>query len=265
VASARIVDEEEESLKPEETPQQEIEFDENPPQEETQEPEVDEEKELPEKYQGKSIQDIVRMHQEAEKVLGRQSSEVGELRRTVDTYIQKQLSNETTPEESEDVDFFADPKAAINSAIENHPKIKQAESAALGHQRELAVNALKNKHPDADAIVQDPKFGEYVQASNMRMKLWNLADQAYDMDAADELFTNWKERKGVVEKTVELEKVEKANTIKKASTGNIRGTGETSKKVYRRTDIIRLMKDDPARYEANADEIMQAYKEGRVK
>jgi hypothetical protein len=36
------------------------------------------EEEIPEKYQGKSVTDIVRMHQEAEKLLGRQSSEVGE-------------------------------------------------------------------------------------------------------------------------------------------------------------------------------------------
>jgi hypothetical protein len=39
---------------------------------------------IPDKYQGKSIKDIVQMHQEAEKLLGRQSSEVGELRRIVD-------------------------------------------------------------------------------------------------------------------------------------------------------------------------------------
>ena len=36
---------------------------------------------LPDKYQGKSTAEIVQMHQEAEKLLGRQSSEVGELRK----------------------------------------------------------------------------------------------------------------------------------------------------------------------------------------
>ena len=36
-------------------------------------------------------------------------------------------------------------------------------------------------------------------------------------------------------------------------------------KVYRRADIIKLMKNDPDRYQALADEIMAAYAEGRVK
>jgi hypothetical protein len=46
------------------------------PQEQTQQAEA-----LPEKYQGKSAAELARMHQEAEKLLGRQSSEVGELRK----------------------------------------------------------------------------------------------------------------------------------------------------------------------------------------
>ncbi len=33
---------------------------------------------VPDKYNGKSLEDVVRMHQEAEKLLGRQSSEVGD-------------------------------------------------------------------------------------------------------------------------------------------------------------------------------------------
>ena len=42
---------------------------------------------LPEKYQNKSLQEVVKMHQEAEKLLVKQSSEVGELRGVVDDYI----------------------------------------------------------------------------------------------------------------------------------------------------------------------------------
>ena len=66
------------------------------------------EDEIPDKYRGKSVAEIVRMHQEAEKLLGRQSSEVGELRKVVDSYIQTQLSNEAP--ETEEIDFFDDLK-----------------------------------------------------------------------------------------------------------------------------------------------------------
>ena len=40
-----------------------------------------EEEEVPDKYKGKTVSEIVHMHQEAEKLVGRQSTEVGELRR----------------------------------------------------------------------------------------------------------------------------------------------------------------------------------------
>jgi hypothetical protein len=43
------------------------------------------------------------------------------------------------------------------------------------------------------------------------------------------------------------------------------GTGETGKPVYRRADLIRLRMQDPTRYESMADEILNAYAEGRVR
>ena len=43
------------------------------------------------------------------------------------------------------------------------------------------------------------------------------------------------------------------------------GSGETSQKIYRRADLIRLRMTDPRRYEALSDDIMAAYAEGRVK
>ena len=65
-----------------------------------EEPEVEAKEEtkpeddLPEKYKGKSLKDIVLMHQEAEKLIGRQGSEVGELRKVVDDFIKTQTSKD---------------------------------------------------------------------------------------------------------------------------------------------------------------------------
>ena len=248
---------EDEEAAPEET--EELTFGETP---ETPEPE---EEEIPEKYQGKSIREIARMHQEAEKLLGRQSSEVGELRKTVDSYITTQLAAKAPAEPVEEVDFFDDPQKAVAQAIENHPKIREAEQVNQNYRRQTAMSEIQSKHPDMGEIVADPSFAEWVSGSKIRTKLYQDADQGFDTDAADELLSNWKERKGIVAKTLELEQSSRKEAVKKASTGSSRGTGETSRKVYRRTDIIKLMNEDPDRYEANADEIMQAYRDGRVK
>ena len=235
----------------------------------TEEPEQEtpQEDDIPDKYKGKSTADIVRMHQEAEKLLGKQSGEVGELRSVVDNYIQTQLDTNKAPEQpEEDIDFFSDPDKAVERAIKNHPSIKQAEAVSQQYKHNAAQSQLQQRHPDMQAILTDGKFAEWIKGSKIRTQLFVQADQQYDAEAADELFTNWKERQGVVSQTVANEKDSRKTAVKNASAGNARGSGEAaSRKVYRRSDIIKLMQDDPDRYLSLSDEIMQAYQEGRVR
>ena len=239
---------------------------------EQEQPEVEEqvtpsEPEIPEKYQGKSAQELVQMHQEAEKLLGRQSSEVGELRKVVDNYIQAQLTTAPQQEEKvEEVDFFTDPEKAVAQAIQNHPKIKEAESVSQQYKMQTALSALKTNHPDMESILQDTKFAEWIQASPVRTKLFVAADKQYDYEAADELFNLWKERQQMIGQAANAEKQSRKQAVRTASTGNASGSSESSpKKIYRRADIIKLMKEDPHRYAALQDEIMRAYAEKRVK
>jgi hypothetical protein len=242
-------------------------FDSLEPVEEVQAPveaaQEETEDEIPDKYRGKSVAEIVRMHQEAEKLLGRQSSEVGELRKVVDSYIQTQLSNEAP--ETEEIDFFDDPQTAVSRAIENHPKIKEAEAMSRQYRQQDTFGRLQQKYPDLMETVQDTNFQEWIKSSKIRTQLYMMADQQFDYDAADELLSTWSDRQATVKNTVEAEKQSRKQAVKEASTGNVRGTGETSKKIYRRSDIIKLMKTDPDRYQALSDEIMTAYREGRVK
>jgi len=238
-----------------------------------QEPAVEqpqpEESNLPNKYQGKSLEEVVQMHQEAEKLLGRQSSEVGELRKVVDDYIATQTPaapQQQHVEPEDDIDYFTDPQAAVNRAIENHPKIREAEQYTEQYKKQSSLATLQAKHPDMQTILSDPKFAEWIKASKIRTQLFVAADQQYDADSADELFSLWKERKTVAQQTAQVEKQARKQTLKAANTGNARGTGEGSrKKVYRRSDIIKLMKTDPERYQALSNEILTAYAEGRVK
>ena len=236
-------------------------------QEEVEQPQ--EESSLPEKYQGKSLEDVVQMHQEAEKLLGRQSSEVGELRKVVDDYISQSITT-TAPQQyvepEDDIDYFTDPQAAVNRAIENHPKIREAEQYTAQYKKQSSLATLQTKHPDMQDILNDNGFAEWIKASKIRTQLFVQADQQYDADAADELFSLWKERKTVAQQTAQVEKQARKQQVRAANTGNARGSAEGSrKKVYRRADIIKLMKNDPDRYQALSDEIMAAYAEGRVR
>ena len=239
---------------------------------EVPEQEQPQDSDIPEKYRGKSVQELVQMNQELEKFSGKQSTEVGELRKLVDNYIQTELDNKQAPEtqqednDSSDVDFFVDPQSAVNRAIDNHPKIKEAETYTKQYKQQATLAQLRSDHPDMDQILQDPKFAEWIKGSKVRTQLFVNADQAYDYDSANELFSLWKERSSIVQQTARAERASRKNAVKSATTGNARGTAERSnKKVYRRADIIKLMKTDPDRYNALSDEILKAYAEGRVK
>jgi len=240
---------------------------ETPEEEQPQQPEV------PEKYQGKSVEDLVQMHQELEKFSGKQSTEVGELRKVVDDYIQTQLSDQQAPQQQQqqddnddDVDFFVDPKTAVSRAIDNHPKIKEAQAYTQQYKQQATLAQLKSSHPEMEQILQDPKFAEWIKGSKVRTQLFVQADQAYDYDSADELFSLWKERNQIVQQTAQAEKAARKSSVKTASTGNARGTAEGSRrKVYRRADIIKLMRTDPERYQSMSDELLKAYSEGRVR
>tara|TARA_B100000214_G_scaffold213417_1_gene155085 strand:+ start:7946 stop:8749 length:804 start_codon:yes stop_codon:yes gene_type:complete len=266
--AARLIDEREEA----ETELKEGEEVQSLEQQETlpeQAAEPEPEEELPAKYQGKSLQDVVQMHQEAEKALGRQSGEVGELRQVVDQFIQSQtqLTQQNAPQQepTEEVDFFTDPEQAVSKAIENHPSVKQTQELNQQLKAQNALAQLQQKHPDIETIMKDPKFVEWVKGSKIRTQLLAYADQAYDFDSADELFTTWKERQQVVTQTAEMEKQGRKKAVKAASTGNTRGSNPVSKKIYRRADIIKLMRTDPDRYQSLSEEILTAYKEGRVR
>jgi hypothetical protein len=240
------------------------------------EPEVEVE-ELPEKYKGKSASQIAKMHQEAEKLIGRQANEVHEVRSLADQLLKQQLeSNKRVQqqpiEESLEEDFFADPKQAVNRQVEKHPAVIEARQAALEMKKMRTAQQLSTKHPDFVTIAQDNGFQDWVKSSAIRLNLFAKADAEYDFEAADELLSTYKEIKQikaqqVVQQTAQSNEVE-ANAQKaamKAATVDVGGTGETSRKVYRRADLIKLRMTDPDRYEQMADEIMDAYATGRVK
>lgn len=223
------------------------------------------EDDLPAQYKGKSTDEIIKMHQEAESRLGKQGEEVGQYRKIIDDFILKQTkSNE--PEEAEEIDFFADPDKAVEHKIANHPTLKQLEQLGVQMQQSQTLSALQQKHPDLKEIAMSPEFQKWVTGSKVRQQLYEQANSQYNYDAADELFSTWKEIRNVAKQTVEVERKERKQALNAASTGGASGSTEApSKKIYRRADIIELMRTNPKRYQSMSDEIMRAYQEGRVR
>lgn len=273
---AKFIDEQQEEVEIQEDEQLETFEDDQQEVEQPQEASAEEEAEeatddLPEKYKGKNVKDIIAMHQNAEQLLGKQGQEVGELRRLVDDFIQSQTVKQqqeahSNYEDFDESEFFENPKDAIKKLLDNHPSVKQSQELAVQLKQQETLARIKATHPDFMTIIQAPEFAEWIQKSKVRTRLLQEADKNYDFDSADELLTLWKERQETVKSTVEVEKAERKKQVKTASSGTSRGSSERpSRKVYRRSDIIELMRKDPERYQALAPDIRQAYAEGRVK
>jgi hypothetical protein len=227
---------------------------------------------IPEKYAGKSLGDVIEMHQNAERVLGKQGMEVGEQRKLIQSlmYSQQQAPEATPPKEEPvpfEEQFYADPANAVNSAIEQHPDIVMAKQTRLKQNEALNTAQLESAHPDFKDIVSNQDFQKWIGGSKIRQELFRTAD-SYDFEAADELFSTWKQI-NLADKTAKVkaeQKVKREKTLRKTSS-ETRSSGDSvgGKKIYRRADLINLQVTDPNRHAALADEIQLAYMEGRVR
>jgi hypothetical protein len=227
---------------------------------------------VPEKYAGKSLEEVIEMHQNAERILGKQGMEVGHQRKLIETLMssQQQAPEATAPKEEpvpfEDR-FYEDPASAVNSAIEKHPDVVKAKETRAMQNQALNQAQLEAAHPDFMEIVESNDFRNWVGASKIRQELFRTAD-SYDFESANELFTTWKQI-NMASKTAEVKKKEKAKREKalQKTSSETRSSGDSvgGKKIYRRADLINLQVTDPTRYATLADEIQSAYAEGRVK
>jgi len=227
---------------------------------------IEQKAELPEKYRDKSLDEIVKMHQEAEKLIGKQAQEVGEVRKLADELIKQNLgSRQQTRQEEPEVDFFENPQKAVQRTVDNHPDILAARQVTQEMKRAQIQQRLAQEHPDFGEIAKDQDFANWVKSSPIRIKIFEQADSGYDYDSANELLSTYKQLRTVKSKQVsdEGEVTRKQNL--KAVGVDVGGSGESSKKVYRRADLIRLKMQDPDRYDALSQEIMTAYQEGRVR
>jgi hypothetical protein len=233
--------------------------------------------EVPEKYKGKSLEEVVRMHQESEKLIGRQAQEVGESRKLLDQYIKQQLEQKhdtQQPSKAQEIDWFEDPAKAVNQAVENNPLLKQLQEQQAQQAQVVAQQTIEKAHPDYLDVAASEDFAQWVQGSKIRMGLYAKASN-FDVDSAMELLETYKSLRNIKTHKAEqtkaadesLKKADEESRSKALKTASVQqgGTGESTKPIYRRADLIRLRMQDPNRYESMADDILNAYAEGRVR
>lgn len=239
---------------------------------------------------GKSPEEIARMYRDAQSLIGRQGRELGELRRTHDDVIKRSLSalaareqpvkpQPAVEKDPDDIDFLTDPKAMVAKAVENHPALKSLKdenrrlvAEHIARTRMDNARQFQADHPDAAEVLQDQAFKDWVTNSRVRLALYQRAHEHYDLDAANELFNTWKELKTLRNpKPVESEAApakpvaRKPAKVPTGGSASPQQTGGKSQRFYKRSEVVRMMEEQPERYREMADEITRAYIEGRVR
>lgn len=220
---------------------------------------------FPEEYRGKSIKDIVQLAESRKTIIGKQGNELGEVRRLADELIKSQIHKPKEQEVSREIDFFENPQEAIKRAVETNPEVQEAKKYAIQARQEQARLKLLSEHPDALSLAQSEEFNSWVNKSAVRKELLGRAHNNFDVDAANELFSTYKELKAVRNTQItDAEKSARKQAINSAEVDS-GGSGEKSKKVFKRTELLEKMAHDKKWYQANKDEIAIAYAEGRVR
>lgn len=228
--------------------------------------------ELPEKFRGKSIEDIARSYSNLEQQYGKQGNELGELRKLADSLIQKNLQEsqtqstaDTIEQELSDEDFVLNPVEAVRKVVEE--SLKPIKENLTQTRVDNTLQRIQTAHPDVSEIVNDTNFQEWVMATKPRQDMWARASNG-DFDYADELFTQYKSlasRKDVeAENAIQRAKEEDLKAAAAISKGASPDVGTKGKPNYRRAELIRLRMENPKRYDSLSNEIRQAYAEGRV-
>jgi hypothetical protein len=97
--------------------------------------------------------------------------------------------------------------------------------------------------------------------------MYEAADQGMDVGMADELMSTYKALRGAQKSVGTAAKRTQREAVNQAATGAARTNpdGNSSNKVYRRSEIRKLMANDPEKFDRYEADILKAYQEGRIR
>ena len=226
--------------------------------------EAETEDNIPEKYKGKSITDVIDMHRNLETAYGRHNNELGELRQLTDQILKQQLGETKAAEQTvlDSDTLLENPSDAINGAVAANPKLVAIEAKLEARERADNLSAFNRAHPNAKDTVNDPRFLAWVEASPTRIRLLQQANTSYDYELAGEILSTYASLNPAEAAAAKVTETKAALSNAKPGAGS---GGKSKRKIFKRADIMRLRAEDPDRYERLQPEILKAYDEDRVK
>ena len=227
--------------------------------------------EVPEKYRDKELRDIIEMHRNAEKRMGQLQNELNEFKKLSSQLSKQELGPAPQAQAQSkakiDVDSLLDnPEEALNGILANHPVLKQLQEQAS--QQAVAAKQARfiEKYPNATETVASPHFQEWVNSSPVRQRLYQQADQNYDLDLAGELMDTYHALHSTLKAEADAKRKEDLRTVQGVSSQAKAPQASGKRQMwYKQSQIISIMQSDPAKYQAMLrGDLGKALQEGRI-
>lgn len=231
---------------------------------------------IPDKYAGKSVEQVIDMHQNAEKRLGEIQNEVGSLRGLV-TDLSAIQRTSAAPEvsELEEVnvsgdELLASPREAVMSILqpELDKIVTKSETDKADTQVLTETNALMRDYPNMTSTIASEEFQVFAGRTAGRQADFNVAASGEGLDqvhAARRLLEDFTDFKALVTPVADAAPtpVELARTV--ATEGANTGAPVSSQQLLHESDVIALIQTDVAKYRSPSyqKELLAAIKEGR--
>ena len=218
------------------------------------------------KYGNKSREELEKMLEETQSMVGAQSQEVKRARdeiaalKAADQYIAGQLA-QTAPEKPKELDYYGNPEEAIKQTISSDPKLAALEQRIQQQEAERKREKIAAAHPDWREVMDSADFGAFVQSDVLAKATLDQVTQNQNIDLAIELISRFKNSKSKPTQEVRQE------AVKAASTGSLSSSAEkpVGKKVLA-SALRELMKKDRKKYDSlvRNGTIGLLYEQGRV-
>lgn len=246
------------------------------PVEDSQEAAADD---LPAKYKGKSVSEIVEMHRNAEKRLGEIQNELGVTRGLVSDLasIQRSQPAPSTEDQDEQIeltsdDLLRDPVAGITkivSAQTRQADLKRQEDV-LASQVTAETNSLYSDYPDLESVISTPEFVEWAKRKPSRVADFQTAATAEGIEqvrAARRLLDNYSD---LVDSTPSEEPAKKKPTPVEKARQASNESGNTNQQVatgevFYQDEVVDLIRTNPGKWRSPTfqKEFKKAVAEGR--
>lgn len=210
---------------------------------------------MPDKFEGKSIEEVATSYAHLESQLGRQAQEMGTLRTLNDQLLDLKKTDVAPQQELPEVtadDVLNAPAKTIAEIANREAQgaVSQTNSRVDNLEANLALNAFEGRHPTYMADQADPAFQAFIKDSPYRS---NLAQKLVsgDLTAGEELWNAWDENRPSGDATNKEPTAEERDAAETAAALALRGGGEGSAnapKPIPRAELARIRIEEEDRY-----------------